>query len=108
VTPSEPGFETAGNTEYAVNYAREYGAFGVSNSVFRAVEATGGSVYEPSQTTAIAEEVRTTLSEERETERRLDWIPLVVALLLYLVEVSMRRLHDVYGYRFGRFIPRRS
>ena len=108
VTPSEPGFEGVGDTEYAVNYAREYGAFGVSNSVFSAVEATGGSVYEPSQTAAIAEEVRSTVSEPRETERSLKWIPLVIALLLYLVEVSLRRLHDVYGYRFGQFIPRRT
>ena len=108
VTPSEPGFNTVGDTEYAVNYAREYGAFGVSNSVTRAVEATGGSVYEPSQTAAIAEEVRSTASEPRETEVGLEWIPLVVALLLYLVEVSLRRLHDVYGFRFSRFIPRRT
>jgi len=108
VTPSEPGFETVGTTEYAVNYPLEYGGFGLSNSVFRAVEATGGTVYEPSQTAAIAEEVRTTLSEPRETEQGIEWIPIVLALLLYLVEVSMRRLHDVYGYRFGRFLPSRT
>ncbi|MDZ7687498.1 MAG: VWA domain-containing protein [Halobacteriales archaeon] len=107
VTPTEPGFETVGDTEYAVNYALEYGGFGLSNSVYRAVESTGGTVYEPGQTAAIAEEVRTTLSEPRETEQGLEWIPIVLALLLYLVEVSMRRLHDVYGYRFGRFLPSR-
>lgn len=105
VTPSETGYETVGDTEYAVNYAREYGGFGMSNSVLRAVDNTGGSVYQPDQTQAIAEDVRSRRSEPRETKRVLDWIPIVAALLLYLLEVSLRRLHDVYGYRFGRVVP---
>lgn len=105
VTPSETGFKSVGDTEYAVNYAREYGGFGMSNSVLRAVDNTGGSVYEPGQTETIAEEVRAYQSEPRERKRVLDWIPLALALLLYLTEVSLRRLHDVYGYSIGRVVP---
>jgi hypothetical protein len=105
VTPSETGFESVGDTEYAVNYAREYGGFGMSNSVLRAVDNTGGSVYEPGQTEAIAEEVRAHQTQQREAKQGLDWIPLALALLLYLTEVSLRRLHDVYGYSIGRVVP---
>jgi len=98
VTPTERGFETAGDAAYAVNYAAEYAGFGLSPSVYRAVESTDGGVYEPGETAAIAEEVRSHASEPRETQVDLSWIPLVLALLVYLVEVSLRRLYDVYGY----------
>jgi hypothetical protein len=98
VTPTERGFKTAGNAKYAVNYAPEYAGFGMSSSVYRATESTGGGVYEPSETGAIAQEVRSHASEPRETQRDLSWIALLVALLVYLVEVSLRRIHDVYGY----------
>ena len=98
VTPSERGFRAAGDATYAVNYAPEFSGFGMSSSVYRATESTGGGVYEPTETAAIAQEVRSHASEPRETQRDLSWIPLLVALLVYLVEVSLRRIHDVYGY----------
>ena len=98
VTPTERGFETAGDATYAVNYAAEYAGFGMSSSIYRATESTNGGVYEPTETAAIAQEVRSHASEPRETQRDLSWIALIVALLVYLVEVSLRRIHDVYGY----------
>jgi len=98
VTSTEPGFESVGETEYAVNYAREYGGFRMANTVRRAVRSTGGGVYEPSEAARMAEEVRTRQTEPRETQRGLEWIPLVLAILLYAVEVCLRRLYDVYGY----------
>jgi hypothetical protein len=98
VTPTERGFETAGDATYAVNYAAEYAGFGMSSSLYRATESTGGDVYQPDETEAIAQEVRSHASEPRETQRDLSWIPLLLALLVYLTEVSLRRLHDVYGY----------
>ncbi len=108
VTPSEPGFETVGETEYAVNYAREYGAFGMSTALMRAVERTGGSIYQPSDTAGIAEGVRSHASEPRQEQNGVEWIPLVLALLIYLSEVCLRRLHDVYGYSFGSIVPSRT
>jgi hypothetical protein len=98
VTPNSTGFKTKGEVTYAVNYGREYSGFGLSNSVIRATEATGGDLYEPGETAAIAEQVRSHASEPRETQNDLSWIPLVVALLVYLTEVCLRRLHEVYGY----------
>ncbi len=98
VTPTEPGFQTAAGASYAVNYAEEYGGFGLSNSVLRAAGTTGGDVYQPHETAAIAENVRSHASEPRETQRDLSWMPLLAALLVYLTEVCLRRLHDVYGY----------
>jgi hypothetical protein len=98
VTPSERGFKTAGDATYAVNYAAEYAGFGMSSSIYRATESTDGGVYEPTETAAIAQEVRSHASEPRETQQGLSWIPLLVALLVYLVEVSLRRINDVYGY----------
>ncbi|MFP4175034.1 MAG: VWA domain-containing protein [Halobacteriales archaeon] len=98
VTPSEPGFESAGDATYAVNYAAEYAGFGMSSEIYRAAESTGGGVYEPSETEEIAQEVRSHSSEPRETQQDLSWIPLLLALLVYLVEVSLRRINDIYGY----------
>lgn len=104
VTPSEPGFETAGGATFAVNYAREYGNLGMSQELGYATQLTGGSVYEPGDTELIAEEVRSHASEARETQRGMEWLPLLLALLVYLVEVCLRRLHDVYGYEISGLV----
>jgi hypothetical protein len=90
--PTEPGFESVLDVTYAVNYPREYGAYGQSPAVRSAVAATGGRVFEPGQAAAIAETVRSQSRAVREVRQEWTWAFLVLGLLVFLGEVAARRL----------------
>ena len=92
VVPDEPGFSTVLDDEFAVNYPVELAAFGVSSSVDRAVETTGGRTFGPDQAGAIAEFVTRQATVTREVRRSFGWIFLMIALVVYLVDVAARRL----------------
>jgi Mg-chelatase subunit ChlD len=92
VTPTSQGFETALDAEYAVNYPAEYAAFGRSPELAALVEDTGGRTFAPDEAAAVAAFARERARQVREVERRWSWVLLTVALLLFLLEVSIRRL----------------
>ncbi|MFB6298272.1 MAG: VWA domain-containing protein [Salinirussus sp.] len=94
--PTEPGFRTVLNASLAVNYPREYTAFGQSEAVGRAVRATGGQVFEPGQAAAIAETVTRSFERTREVRQDWGWVLLAVGLLVFLGEVLARQLR-LYG-----------
>lgn len=95
VVPERPGYASILDAEYAVNYPREYAAYGQSASLRDAVETTGGQVYEPSEATAIADQVRRNARSVETVTREWTWLVLLAALLVYLVEVSARRLYRI-------------
>ncbi len=95
IVPDQPGYASILDAEYAVNYPREYAAYGQSASLRDAVETTGGQVFEPTEAAAIADKVRREATAVRTVTREWTWLVLLVALLLYLVEVSARRLHRI-------------
>lgn len=101
VVPSETGFASLGDAQYAVNYPEELGGFGPSSAMRRAVALTGGETFEPDEGEAIAERVRTQAAEPTEQRVHHSWIALVAALLLYFVEVVVRRIREVYGLRLA-------
>jgi Mg-chelatase subunit ChlD len=90
--PASAGYQSLLAAEFAVNYPREFAAFGQSRAVRTAVERSGGGVFEPGQAAAIAEQVRQEASTVETVTREWTWLVLVVALVLYLVEVGTRRL----------------
>ncbi|MFP4632369.1 MAG: VWA domain-containing protein [Halobacteriales archaeon] len=103
--PDGAGFERLGTAEYAVNYPREYAGFGVSDGLRSAVASTDGSMYEPGDVEAMAEEIRDREEVQRTDRKDRDWLFLLLALALYLTEVSVRRLEEVYGYRLAELVP---
>jgi Mg-chelatase subunit ChlD len=90
--PASAGYQSLLAAEFAVNYPREFAAFGQSRAVRTAVERSGGGVFEPGQAAAIAEQVRQEASTVETVTREWTWLVLVVALVLYLAEVGTRRL----------------
>ncbi|AQL42152.1 hypothetical protein BV210_05245 [Halorientalis sp. IM1011] len=90
--PAESGYRSLLSAEYAVNYPREYAAFGQSRAVRTAVERTGGEVFESDRAAAIADRVRQQATTVETVTREWTWLVLVVALVLYLLEVGTRRL----------------
>jgi len=98
VTPTEAGYQTVLDAEYAANYPAEYGAFGTAAALRAAVDATGGRRFSASDGAAIAEFARQQSTRVREVRRGWDWLFVLVALLAFLGEVVVRRL-QVYNGR---------
>jgi hypothetical protein len=92
VTPTEMGFLNVSGATLAVNYPREDAGFGLSPALQGAVRTTGGEVFRPSQAAEIATTVERASRRVRDVREEWDWLLLTVALLLFLAEVSARRL----------------
>jgi hypothetical protein len=101
VVPRQDGFEFVAGAEFAANYPHEYGAFGQSDALIRAVESTNGRVFEPSEGAEIARFARESAVAVREVRDSWSWLALALALLLFLAEVVVRRV-QVYRGRTGR------
>jgi len=95
--PSEPGFRTVLNASLAVNYPREYGAFGQSEALASAVRTSGGELFRPSQAADIAETVAQSFERTRDVRQEWGWVLLAAGLLVFLGEVLARRF-----VRYGR------
>jgi len=92
VVPAETGYDAVLGAEYAVNYPREYGAFGQSPLLAGAVERAGGQLYGLDDAAVVAEDARTEATSQEEVTREWTWLVLVAALVLFLLECSLRRL----------------
>ncbi|WP_181692693.1 VWA domain-containing protein [Natronomonas sp. LN261] len=96
ITPETVGYGSVLDAEYAVNYAEEYGAVGQSSALEAAVDRTGGAVFAPSETAEIAAFTRSESTRERAIQRSFAWVLLALALVVYLGEVALRRLGEIY------------
>jgi hypothetical protein len=92
--PTEPGFQRVLDTSVAVNYPVEYGAYGPSQELASLVRTTDGQQFGPGETAAIARTVKQSSSRVRDVRRDWAWLLLTLALLLFLLEVTARRLAD--------------
>ncbi|WP_226023507.1 vWA domain-containing protein [Halomicrobium salinisoli] len=97
--PTEAGFHEAAGAAYAVDYAREYGGFGQSDAVENAVETTGGELFEPSETAAIADHAVDRAVRERVVRTDYAWAALAAALVVFLIEVAARRIRTIRARR---------
>ncbi|GGJ09739.1 hypothetical protein GCM10008995_19550 [Halobellus salinus] len=92
VTPTEPGYVEVLGAAYAANYPREYAAFGPAPELDRLVDETGGREFTAAQGTRIARFAAQEASGIRPVETDWTWLPLVLGLVLFTLEVSYRRL----------------
>ncbi len=101
VVPREQGFEFVAGAEFAANYQSEYAAFGQSDALFQLVDSTGGRTFEAGESEAIARFAREQAGGVRTVRDSWTGLALVAALLLFLVEVVLRRV-QVYRGRTRR------
>jgi len=101
VVPREEGFEFVAGAEFAANYPAEYAAFGQSDELIQVVESTGGRTFAPDESAAIARFAREQAGGVREVRDSWTGLALVLALLLFLAEVVLRRV-QVYRGRTRR------
>ena len=101
VTPSEPGFETVVDATYAVNYPDEYAPLGPSDSLGSLARATGGEQFRSGEAERIAEVVTQRAISTRDVRQEWGWVLLVIALVVFLLEIVARRF-GTYRRASGR------
>ena len=97
VTPEAAGYGSLFGATYAVNYRREYAAFGTDPALTDLVRTTNGATFRPGQAAEIAAFAREQSTRVRDVERTWDWAFLLAGLLVYLFEVVARRISVYTG-----------
>jgi Mg-chelatase subunit ChlD len=97
VTPTDVGYRTVLDADFAANYPQEYAAFGPAPELASAVRATDGRQFSLGEAGAIAEFARQQSVRVRDVRQSWDWLLYLAALLLFLGEVVARRLQVYQG-----------
>ena len=97
VTPETEGFKEISGATYAANYPAEYAGFGTAPALSEAVRATDGRQFEPSDTAEIAEFARQQSTQVRDVEQRWEWVLIILALIIFVTEVVIRRVQLYQG-----------
>jgi len=97
VSGDEQGFVSVLDATFAVNYPAEYGAFGLSEDLRSLVGSTDGQLYRPNQAAAIARDARESARRVRTVREDWTWLALTLALVVYLLEVFVRRIQVYRG-----------
>ncbi|MEK6875047.1 MAG: vWA domain-containing protein [Nanoarchaeota archaeon] len=92
IVPSNLGFNSLIDAQFAVNYADEFADLGVSPGFEKVVYATKGSMYLPNQADAIINEVRSRSKRSVMKKQFMRWMFIVSAMFIFLIEVALRRL----------------
>jgi len=97
VTPEREGFESILDADYAVDAHREYTAFGIDPTLRQVVEETGGQFFPTSDAAGIASFARDRARQVREVRQSWTWLALLAALVLFAIEVLVRRVQVYRG-----------
>ena len=96
-TSDGAGFESVIGATFAVNYPREYAAFGASEDLRSLVAATDGEIYAQREASAIAREARESSRRVRTVREDWSWLALTLGLVTFLLEVFARRIQVYRG-----------
>jgi hypothetical protein len=92
--PSQVGFSSLLNQEYAVDRPSEYDAVGMNPGLGRVVSSTGGKVFKPSESDAIIEYIKAVSRRVTLVKRSMATPFIVAAMLLLLLEIGVRRITE--------------
>ena len=92
--PSQVGFSTLLNQEYAVDQPSEQDAVGMNPDLGDIVTATGGKVFKPSESDAMVEFIKNVSRRVTLVKQPMATPFIVAAMLLLLVEIAVRRITE--------------
>lgn len=95
--PEKAGFESFFGADAAVNYKDEYKDLGVSSEFIGLVEQTQGKVFDRNDIDAILEFIKEKSKRLKVDTTELKWPFLIAALLLFLAEITLRRMWENKG-----------
>ena len=93
-TPKDIGYKEILGATFAVNYNDEYANLGINPEFTTLVEKTGGKVFEPGDTKGIIEFVTAKSKRIKIESADYRWPFAIIALLLYLSEIGIRRYRE--------------
>ncbi len=96
-TPDRAGYDETLGATYAANYPAEYARFGPTRGLSELVVATGGQAFGPDEGEAIARLAREQATQIRSVRDSWDWVALLLALAVLVVEILSRRLQVYRG-----------
>jgi|SRR3989344_1947613 len=86
------GFNQLFGATFAVNYLEEYEEIGFSEEFSNFIYDTNGNVFNPSEIENIVEFIKQKSTRDIVIRKSYSWIFLLISLILYLIEVCIRRL----------------
>lgn len=92
MTPTTLGFQQVSGAVFAANYAREYHSLGYNPELSKIVLSTGGRVFEADDIDGIAQHARASSRRIVNTKDRIGWPFVLAAVIIYLIEIFIRRL----------------
>lgn len=90
--PAGIGIQNVLNARYAVNYEKEFEDLGASLQLDYIVQSTGGKFFNSQEIDSIVEYVKSVSRKTRINEISLQWILIISALVVFLLEVCARRM----------------
>ena len=92
ITPKTSGFQEVAGAQFAVNYPSEYEFVGMSDELELVVSSTGGRMYDANDINEIVENAKTKSKRAVVTKVPLLWPFILAAVLIYLLEIFIRRV----------------
>lgn len=95
IVPKGIGFEEILGKFFGVNYDPEYKYIGWNEDAIKTLTLeTDGGIFSPIDTKGIIEKVKNKAKVETTAKRYLDWYFIVGAMVIFLIEVLIRRLKE--------------
>lgn len=93
IIPATAGFDTILNVPYAANYQEEYQNVGYNENALKMLaDRTTGEIFKADQIDAIVSKVKSDSKVKILDKHALDWIVLAAAMVMFLVEIYLRRI----------------
>lgn len=90
--PEKIGFSTVVGATYAVNYEKEFEQIGRNPVLTEKAVDSGGKIFKPEEIDKIIEHVKTRSTKPIVKETSLQWPLLLIALIIFLIDVLIRRM----------------
>lgn len=97
--PARTGFYNFLEADVAVNYKDEFKDLGINEEFIKLVEQTGGRVFDKDDTDGILQFVKEKSKRIKLDTTEFKWPFLVIAMILFLGEIGLRRLWENKNYR---------
>lgn len=98
-SPTKTGFHNILGADVAVNYNTEYKDLGLNKEFTNLVEQTGGKIFEKDDIVGIIEFVKEKSRRIKVNATELKWPFVIIAIILFLFEIFLRRIWENKGYR---------
>lgn len=103
VKPDHVGFNQFYGAKYAVSYKKEFEDIGMNPQLEKIVESTGGKMFDAGDVDKIVEHVRVRSRRVKLEKINLAWIFIVLAIVVYLLEIGYRKVFRGMSENFFSF-----